>query len=235
MHFVPCLGRKHTDSLLCSPSYVLHAQFSDFINDHARHAAHIDAISASMQLCCACPLIVLASIQVCSAMGTKAPLQERHLENFNMSAMDAEWRRGGPQADASTLKSTMHLSVKTERENSGKRSRDPQPKQNLTASSAGPSDSKKSRGLPAPGKGSKKKPAPALPPGRPHLARRVGGIAPNGNPQCWYAPHESEVDPHRIAQRMKQVEFGKNSAGYKAYVLAVPRCDCVTSNGFYHR
>lgn len=136
--------------------------------------------------------------------------------------MDVGWRRNDLQPDA-PLKSTMHLSVKTERESSGKRSRDSQPRQGVHTSLTGPSDSKKSRGCPLPGNRNKKKPASALPPGRPHLARRVGGIAPNGNPQCWYAPHESEVDPHRIAQRMKQVEFGKNSAGYKAYVDTVPR------------
>jgi Histone RNA hairpin-binding protein RNA-binding domain len=61
-------------------------------------------------------------------------------------------------------------------------------------------------------------------PGRPNLDRRVGGVAPNGNPQCWYAPHESETDPHRVAQRQKQVEYGKNSDGYKNFLAVVPKC-----------
>eukprot|EP00892_Ulva_mutabilis_P006534 jgi/Ulvmu1/4252/UM192_0012.1 len=157
-------------------------------------------------------------------MATKAPLQERHLENIRPE-METDWRLGGDRLAAVALKSTAHLSVKTECENGGKRSREyhSQSRANASVPSVVHGGSKKSRGGPAPGNRNRKKPAPVLPPGRPHLARRVGGIAPNGNPQCWYAPHESEVDPHRIAQRMKQVEFGKNSTGYKAYVLAVPR------------
>ena len=163
------------------------------------------------------------------AMATKVPLAERQLENgktmFDSSAK--------PLVDEKPkLKSTAHLSVKTtDRENANKRSRDcpSQSKWQHLPQGSGMRGSKKSRGT-GPNQNSKgtKKPSAAaatnaLPPGRPKLTRRVGGIAPNGNPQCWYAPHESEMDPHRIAQRMKQVEFGKNSAGYQAYVTAVPR------------
>lgn len=158
-------------------------------------------------------------------MAMKQPLQERHFENISRAAMETGWRHGGERTDAVAVKSTAHLSVRTECENNGKRLRDSQSQSraNAAAPSMMQNGSKKSRGAPQPGNRNRKKAPPVLPPGRPHLARRVGGIAPNGNPQCWYAPHESEVDPHRIAQRMKQVEFGKNSTGYKAYLLAVPR------------
>ncbi|CAN0413875.1 unnamed protein product, partial [Pylaiella littoralis] len=32
-----------------------------------------------------------------------------------------------------------------------------------------------------------------------------------------------EEDPHRLAQRQKQIDFGKNTAGYDQYLIAVPR------------
>ena len=34
----------------------------------------------------------------------------------------------------------------------------------------------------------------------------------------------TEEDEHRIAQRQKQVEFGKNTPGYERYLAAIPRC-----------
>jgi hypothetical protein len=160
-------------------------------------------------------------------MATKVPLAERRLENGKDAMAEPSIKLDA--AEKPKLKSTSHLSVKTDRENANKRSRDcpSQAKWQHLPQGAGMRGSKKSRGT-VPNQSSKgtKKPATsaALPPGRPKLTRRVGGIAPNGNPQCWYAPHESEMDPHRIAQRMKQVEFGKNSAGYQAYLLTVPRC-----------
>ena len=38
-----------------------------------------------------------------------------------------------------------------------------------------------------------------------------------------FAPREKETDAHRIAQRQKQVDFGKNTLGYDYYLKAVPR------------
>lgn len=32
-----------------------------------------------------------------------------------------------------------------------------------------------------------------------------------------------ETDPHKLAQRQKQIDFGKNTLGYAAYTKAVPR------------
>lgn len=161
-------------------------------------------------------------------MATKVPLAERQLVNGKEAMVETSFKSDTDEKPK--LKSTAHLSVKTDRENANKRSRDcpSQSKWQHVPQGAGMRGSKKSRGT-VPNQNSKgtKKPSAAsatLPPGRPKLTRRVGGIAPNGNPQCWYAPHESEMDPHRIAQRMKQVEFGKNSAGYQAYLTAVPRC-----------
>ena len=32
-----------------------------------------------------------------------------------------------------------------------------------------------------------------------------------------------ETDPHRIAQRQKQVDYGKNTLGYQRYTEEIPR------------
>jgi hypothetical protein len=32
-----------------------------------------------------------------------------------------------------------------------------------------------------------------------------------------------ESDEHRIAMRLKQISYGKNTAGYDAYIAAVPK------------
>lgn len=69
---------------------------------------------------------------------------------------------------------------------------------------------------------------------RPWFERRAGTLAPNGNPQCWIAPGESEADPHRVAQRFKQVEYGKNSTGYKEYLRQVPKCAPATHGSPAH-
>ncbi len=36
---------------------------------------------------------------------------------------------------------------------------------------------------------------------------------------------EEEVltDPHRLAQRQKQIEFGKKTVGYEAYIQTIPK------------
>lgn len=32
-----------------------------------------------------------------------------------------------------------------------------------------------------------------------------------------------ETDPHRLVQRQKQIDFGKNTVGYENYIKAVPK------------
>lgn len=36
-------------------------------------------------------------------------------------------------------------------------------------------------------------------------------------------PNEKETDPHRLAQRQKQIDFGKNTLGYERYLKLVPK------------
>ena len=48
-------------------------------------------------------------------------------------------------------------------------------------------------------------------------------LAPNGNPQCWYHPDETETDAHRVAQRSRQIEYGQHTPGYVRYLAQVPR------------
>ena len=41
---------------------------------------------------------------------------------------------------------------------------------------------------------------------------------------------EKETDPHRLEQRQKQIDYGKNTVGYEIYNLKVPRfvkCICL--------
>jgi hypothetical protein len=33
-----------------------------------------------------------------------------------------------------------------------------------------------------------------------------------------------ETDPHRLRQRQKQVDYGKNTLGYDRYTQLVPKC-----------
>lgn len=36
-------------------------------------------------------------------------------------------------------------------------------------------------------------------------------------------PKDRERDPHRLSQRQKQIDFGKNTAGYREYIRRVPK------------
>uniref|UniRef100_K3WMX8 Histone RNA hairpin-binding protein RNA-binding domain-containing protein n=1 Tax=Globisporangium ultimum (strain ATCC 200006 / CBS 805.95 / DAOM BR144) TaxID=431595 RepID=K3WMX8_GLOUD len=48
----------------------------------------------------------------------------------------------------------------------------------------------------------------------------AAGAAQNG---VKLLSEERETDPHRLAQRQKQIDYGKNTIGYDRYCAAVPR------------
>ena len=35
--------------------------------------------------------------------------------------------------------------------------------------------------------------------------------------------NQMETDPHRLVQRQKQIDFGKNTVGYENYLRAIPK------------
>lgn len=167
-----------------------------------------------------------------AGMASKPPLSDRNAAAATTADRTDRWVRKGEAGAAGPPDERKQLTVRTGRPSYGKRGRDAgPPRQQHRPRPPSPSRAKKSRPAPPPGN-----PPPREPTGQrarhkgalPKLAkgqdRRVGGVAPNGNPQCWYAPYETEEDPHRVAQRLKQVEYGKNSDGYKAYLAAVPKC-----------
>lgn len=183
-----------------------------------------------------------------AGMEDKVPLNERRMDNARVPDNDERWKKA-PDVKTRPIAPRGHgaapprplaaISTKKVGGGYGKRGRDSQATGHTRGSRGlSPAHTKKSRGM---GGGSDRKKPVAVPkissdsrpdnrgerqPGqsRPKCDRRVGGIAPNGNPQCWIAPNESESDPHRVAQRMKQIEYGKNSLGYKAYLEAIPKC-----------
>lgn len=53
---------------------------------------------------------------------------------------------------------------------------------------------------------------------------KADALAPNGNPQCWYHPDEVETDAHRLAQRTRQIDYGKKTPGYARYLELHPKC-----------
>jgi histone RNA hairpin-binding protein len=41
-----------------------------------------------------------------------------------------------------------------------------------------------------------------------------------------------EADPHRLCQRQKQIDYGKNTLGYERYTEAIPRYASATTLGW---
>lgn len=56
-----------------------------------------------------------------------------------------------------------------------------------------------------------------------------GGVREGGKP-AWRGPSHGqpkveceELDKHKLAQRQKQVDFGKNTIGYQRYLELIPK------------
>ena len=187
---------------------------------------------ASKLLCMSAAFCVASSVLVVSLQASaKAPLVERVVENQQQRDTSHRWVRQAEKPTRAFVNgSQTPLSVSISAKAAGKRGRDacdPSLKKQQHAKGWSPERSKRSRSMSDINnseqnvKWSSEQNGRS---GRPRLNRCVGGIAPNGNPQCWFAPNESEGDPHRVAQRCKQIEYGKNSAGYKAFIAEVPKC-----------
>lgn len=50
-----------------------------------------------------------------------------------------------------------------------------------------------------------------------------GHEAPARFPAARRQPAPKETDPHKLQQRQKQIDFGKNTLGYVAYLREVPK------------
>ena len=42
-----------------------------------------------------------------------------------------------------------------------------------------------------------------------------------------------DLDPHRLSQRQRQIDFGKNTAGYTAYTERVPKCEPIRASALH--
>ncbi|RLN85299.1 hypothetical protein BBJ28_00014059 [Nothophytophthora sp. Chile5] len=54
-------------------------------------------------------------------------------------------------------------------------------------------------------------------------SKSVAPAGPNGSATVRLLADEKETDPHRLAQRQKQIDYGKNTLGYDRYCAQVPR------------
>eukprot|EP00042_Codosiga_hollandica_P017321 m.47067 g.47067 ORF g.47067 m.47067 type:complete len:144 (-) comp47509_c0_seq1:169-600(-) len=53
----------------------------------------------------------------------------------------------------------------------------------------------------------------------------ASGAAKSTHQKRVESKHATESDEHRLQQRMKQIEFGKNTLGYTLYLQSVPKKD----------
>ncbi|KAG7380908.1 hypothetical protein PHYPSEUDO_006678 [Phytophthora pseudosyringae] len=54
-------------------------------------------------------------------------------------------------------------------------------------------------------------------------ANSTAGVDAKDPPKVKTLADEKETDPHRLAQRQKQIDYGKNTIGYDLYCAQVPR------------
>ena len=58
-----------------------------------------------------------------------------------------------------------------------------------------------------------------------HFFKNLSSLSLRTNNPPWHTKENEDIltDTHRLAQRQKQIEFGKNTVGYETYLATLPK------------